>query len=41
MGEDCEGLLGLPFFARFHVTFDYANKTVYLEANSHFHDRFE
>lgn len=40
MDEDCEGLLGLPFFARFPCTFDYRDKMVYLEPNSHFEDAF-
>ncbi len=40
MGEKCEGLFGLPFFWRFHCTFDYRNRVVYLEPNAHFDDTF-
>ncbi len=41
LGKDCEGLLGPPIFERFTVTFDYGNKTVFLEPNAHFHDEFK
>jgi hypothetical protein len=40
IGKECEALLGPGVFARFLVTFDYRNRRVFLEPNSHFHDEF-
>ncbi|UCE04941.1 MAG: aspartyl protease family protein [bacterium] len=36
-----EGNLGHDALRRFNVTFDYSNKRIILEPNSHFHDPFE
>ncbi len=36
LGPDCEGLLGPGIFARFHVTFDYSRRRLFLEPNRHF-----
>jgi hypothetical protein len=36
LGPRCEGLLGPGVFARFHVTFDYSRRWMFLEPNRHF-----
>jgi len=40
-GNGDDGLVGMPVFSRFHLTFDYGNERLYLEPNRRFKNAFE